>query len=222
MKITKLNSAIRRVWTCSLILAGSLAAFAFAAPSYGDSLTYSFTGTAGPTGSATDTLTSDGVSITATGYSAANTTEQLYIRNDEDKGLGLANTPVHEIDGGAFIQLNLSNLWAQNPTSVSLNMTDADEKYDVWGSNTAGVPGTLLLNKASAAEISLLGFSGYNYITISSPTGSVVLTSVTAIDSSSSGTGSVPEPGTLTLLALGLACAGFVAYRSGSHSLTQA
>jgi hypothetical protein len=220
--ITKLKNASGRVRSCFLILAGGLAAFTFAVPSYGDSLNYSFTGTAGATGSATDTLTSDGVTVSATGYSATDTTEALYIRNDEDQGLGLGNTPYHEIDGGAFLELNLSKLWAQNPTSVSLNIGDSDEKYDVWGSNSAGVPGTLLLNQASASEISLLGFSGYNYITISSPEGSVVMTSLAATDGSSAGASSVPEPGMLTLLALGLACAGFVAYRSGSNGPTQA
>ena len=97
---TKLKNAIHRVRTCSLILTGGLAALAFGVPSYGDSLNYSFTGTAEATGSATDTLASDGVSITATGYSATDTTEQLYIRSDDDHGLGLISSRQnHEISG---------------------------------------------------------------------------------------------------------------------------
>jgi hypothetical protein len=224
--ITNLKNTFGRVRTCSLILAGGVAAFAFALPSYGDSLNYSFTGTAGATGSATDTLTSDGVSVSATGYSATDTTEQLYIRNDDDHGLGLISTALnHEISGGGFIQVNLSQLWAQHPTSVILNLSSVDpgENYNIWGSNAPGaVAGTLLMSHVTASDISLLGLSGYNYITIDAPEGSVLLNSIDAVDGSGSGTSSVPEPGMLTLLALGLACAGFVAHRSGSNGPTQA
>jgi hypothetical protein len=223
--ITNLKDAISGTRARSLFLAGGLAAFVFVLPSYADSLTYSFTGTAGATGSATETLTSDGVSITATGYSATNTAEQLYIRNDDDHGLGLITTPEnHEISGNTFIQVNLSQLWAQHPTSAILNLSSVDpgEKFNVWGSNAAGVTGTMLLSGATASEISLLGFSGYNYITISAPAGSVLLKSIDAVDGSGGDPTSAPEPGVLALLALGLTCAGFVVYRSGSQDPAEA
>jgi hypothetical protein len=228
--MANLRYVVRRIRTCSLVLAGAVAAFAFAVPSYGDSLTYNFTGTAGAAGSAATTLTSDGVSITAQGYGATNTIEQLFIRNDEDRGFGLIGTPEnHEITGNAFIQVNLSQLWAQHPTSALLGITDADEGYNVWGSNTAGVKGTLLLSNATAAEVSLLGFGGYQFISVSSSSGSVLLNSIKASDAPSdpissrdSTPVSTPEPGILTLLALGLTCAGFIAYRWGSNDLTQA
>lgn len=229
--MANLKYVLRRIRTCSLILLGGLAAFALAVPSFGDTLTYSFTATPGNAGTAMKTFSSDGVNITVTGFAVAGTTEQLFFRRGDDIGLGLARTIHHEIAGTAFVQVDLSQLWAQKPTSASLNLSSVDpgEFFDVWGSNVAGTPGILLMSHISASQVNLIGFSGFQFISVSAPQGSVLLSTIKASDSPSdpispppSTPVSTPEPGILTLLALALTCAGFIAYRWGSHDLTQA
>lgn len=77
------------------------------------------------------------------------------------------------------------------------------ETYQVWGSNTAGSPGTLLATNQSGTTFDLSSDSQYPYITISSPNGSVLIDSLVATVPSSST--STPEPSSATLLLFGLA-----------------
>ncbi len=132
----------------------------------------------------------------------------LYGKNEGagETGLGLAGLPSNEIQYKSFIQLDLSNLFANGFTSLSMIVSSMqeDEGYYVWGSNTLGVPGVLLRTKLGEPvedEFQVPAFGSYALISISA-------TPVTNGDASdvlimNGLTATVPEPATLAMLAVG-------------------
>lgn len=175
--------------------------FLSAAPVFADSTTtFTFTSTPGNIGT-TDTFTAGSLSLIATGYSASNVTVGMFAKNDATQmGLGLVNDIFNqnEISGASFIQLNLSNILAAGPSSISISMqsvTGAD-RYAISGSNTAGVMGTVLATDLTAASFTLPDL-GFQYISISAPAGNVLLHDVEV-------TTPTPEPSSASMLLLGL------------------
>ena len=172
-----------------------------AAPVFADSTTtFTFIGTLGNIGTS-DTFTSGSLSLVATGYSAPGTTADMWAKNlgPDEAGLGLAmgSTGTHEISGTGFIQLNLTQILAASPSgvSISLGSIQTGDTYDVWGSNTAGTLGTLLAANQKGLSLPLADLGTFTYISISAPTGDVLLDDVEV---------TTPEPNSATLLLFGL------------------
>ncbi len=116
-----------------------------------------------------------------------------------ESGLGLVNDPSNEneISGNSFIQLNVADLFNYNlkQLSIQIGSIQANEGYAVWGSNTAGTPGTFLekytntngKNKTDVNSFSAPNFGTYKYYSISATNGNVLL------DSGISASPDVPE-----------------------------
>jgi hypothetical protein len=180
----------------------------FVGPAFADSTSsgsFDFASTLGTLGTS-DTLTSGSFSVVATGYSAPGMTTNLYAKNDgpNEIGMGLAAGTDKEISGTQFIQLNLTQILSTNPTSVVLGVGSIQfpDTYQIWGSNTAGTLGTMLATNQSSFTFDLSSFGKYDYISVTSPTGTVLIDGLTVnqpINRSAS------EPNSATLLLVGLA-----------------
>jgi hypothetical protein len=174
-------------------------------PVFADSTdSFTFTGTLGNVGP-TETVTSGGASLTVTGYSAPGVTSNLFAKNEgpTEFGLGMASGADHEIAGSLTLQVDLQQILALHPSSITIGISSlqAGETYQIWGSNTAGTPGTLLASHQSGTTFNLTN-DQFRFITISSPNASVLLDSLVATVPSSTST---PEPGSAVLLLFGLA-----------------
>jgi hypothetical protein len=124
-------------------------------------------------------------------------------------GLGFASGLDHEVSGSYFLQLNLQQILASNPSWVTLGLgsLQSPDAYNIWGSNQAGTPGKLIASNQTGSTFNLSDLGKYRYISISaaSPDDSVLLTNVFAGDASGGGTTKTPEPGSASLLVAGLA-----------------
>ena len=112
--------------------------------------------------SPTRTFTSDGYQITARGYddfdrNGIGTASNLYFKHRppdggaNESGLGLANSPHHELNGSAtgptnFIQLDLRSILSQGFTNGQIAVTSlqSGESFQLFGSNSQGVLGTAI------------------------------------------------------------------------------
>jgi hypothetical protein len=126
-----------------------LLVFAAAPAARADTITFSFPGTHTGLLSTSQAFTSSGVTITAYGYTSAGVATKLYGKTDggDETGLGIAGAPHNEIQTTNFIQLDLANLWARNPTSfyMQIGSVQLGEGWNIYGSTTLGVRGTKLL-----------------------------------------------------------------------------
>jgi hypothetical protein len=113
-------------------------------------------------GSTTETYTSQGYTITASGYDNSNGTgspHELFFKNQPlnngavEFGLGLTNTRDNELQAGSsasnpfdFIQFDLAAITTAGLTNgkVKVGSIQAGESFSIFGSNTAGVLGTKL------------------------------------------------------------------------------
>lgn len=173
--------------------------FLSAAPVLADSTQFTFTGTLGDIGPGPVTFTAGSLSLTATGWSAPSTPADMFAKNTgpDEMGLGLAAEPQHEISGTMFIQLNIANILAANPSagSVSLESITGSDTYAVWGSHTAGVLGTNLGTGLTGPSFTLPDLGMFQFISISAPTGNVLLHDLDV---------TTPEPSSASMLLLGL------------------
>ncbi len=195
----------------SLVLFGSFLATGASANS---SYIWDLTNPKGNVGSSSHTYVSNigNINLGASGYVATNAATSnswntgnisdvnLYGKGSgigSEDGLGLANDPTgdHEIAGKSFLQLNVSDLLSHHLSSFNLAIgsIQSGEGYAIWGSNTAGTPGTYLTSykangqSASVSSFAAPDFGKYNYYSISAPTGNVLL------DNGISGAPAVPE-----------------------------
>jgi hypothetical protein len=166
--------------------------------------TFNFASPTGDLGTQ-ETYTNNGVSITAYGFEGLFDSTRLWGKNagGDEKGLGIKNEDDHEIDTHNFVQLSMSNLWSQSPTSLSMSIgsVQSGESWRIYGSNVLGSLGTLLLTGTTDAP-AMFGVTpmpaGYAYLGVRAGSGNVLLSSLSA------NTAPVPEPGSLALLASGL------------------
>ena len=163
-----------------------------------DTYTYNVVTGSGLTGTTAD-FTANGKTITAYG-SVNGVGADLWFKNGggSETGLGLAVPVNHEIAGNSFIQFDISQLLAVNPTSLTLSIGSVGpgESYSVWGSNSVLDKGTWL-GSSSSPMFSVPGFASYKFISISAASGNVLVTGVTAKTD-------VPEPGSSSLIIAGL------------------
>lgn len=180
------------------LLTLATAGFFFCLPALADSFS-------APTGSmgTSHTFLVNGTSITATGYSSAGVSRNLYFKNGggDETGLGLAGMTANEIGGTGFIQFGLGSFLAaaSGATQLTLGSVEAGESYSVYGSNVAGSKGALLGGSGAANTTFTLPATSYQYISVGAPSGNVLVQGITTTDSVS-----VPEPGAIFLLFTGL------------------
>lgn len=128
-----------------------------------------------------------------------------------------AEAAEQEIEEFSFVQLDVKNLLDNNFTSLSLAIGSVqagqnppgqpDEGFYVWGSNTAGVPGTFLFEHLSSdLTFSVPQFGSFRYISVSATPHGPLATSPgesNVLIRDGSAAVQIPEPATLSLLALG-------------------
>jgi hypothetical protein len=139
-----------------------------------------------PTGNQGNTqpYTVNGITITAYGYKNSGTATALYGRNDgaDEYGLGIAGTAENEIDLSNFVQLDLSGAIASGAQNAMMIVTSVQsgESFNVYGSNTLGSIGTLLLSNktADATPFAIPSFPNYKYIGVRAAAGNVLLGAV--------------------------------------------
>ena len=168
------------------------------------------------------TYTGSGLSVTATGYSAASTQAALYGKNlgGDENGIGLAGDPSgqHEIYKGTdFIQLDVHSLFGlATGASFFMGSSTNGENWAVYGSNTAGALGTQLMTGTDESLHALTGWGQYNYYdfvslgtwnstTHSYGTGNVLLGGLSIA--------AAPEPATWAMMLVGFGAMGFASRR---------
>jgi hypothetical protein len=170
-----------------------------ALPASANSLPYSFgipTGTLG----VSQAYTVNGITLTAYGFDNS-TPINLYGKNDggDETGLGISRAPDHEIQTYNFVQLDVTNLHSLNILSalISMGSVQEGEGWKLYGSNTLGSLGTLLMSGSQdmgSTDI-MSDIKQYDFIGIQASSHDVLLSSLT-IDYSQN----VPEPASLLLL----------------------
>jgi hypothetical protein len=160
-----------------------------------------------PTGTTTESYTSGGYTITASGYDNTNsqgslrlgTPTELYFKNVGpingafETGLGVNNTADHELTAGSspsspfdFIQLNLTSILQAGATNGAVNVTSVQsgEAFTIFGSNIAGAKGTQLGGTYSSSFdnmfVNLPNFGQYDFYSIAAAEGDVIIKAVAA------------------------------------------
>ncbi len=202
---------------CNLLFCLSLAfgfiALALPVKALASPILYNFTSPLGTLGTS-QSYTASGVTITAYGFNGVGGTAKLYGKNDggDEIGLGIAGGSDNEINKVNFVQLDLSNLWANNPTSLAMafGSVQSGEGWKIYGSNTLGTLSTLLFS-GSADYPTAFNFpsipNSYKYIGIQASGGDVLIASL------SGNIVPTPEPATYLLLGSTLLLVGAVTMR---------
>ena len=155
-----------------------------------------------PAGSTALTYTSQGYTITATGYDnngGTGTPTELYYKhvppNDGafETGLGVVNTFNHELQPGSsvsnpfdFIQFDLTTIISAGATSGAVSVTSVQEgeRFTIFGSNVAGTLGAQLgATYGSSLDnifVSLPNFGQYNFYSIAAAVGDVIPVALSA------------------------------------------
>lgn len=160
----------------------------------------------------TDTFTIGGdSSLSLTGFYAAHATVGMWEKNagPNELGLGLDNGINHEISSPEFIQINLNPLFDQNKHAIvsvtlGIDSIQGNDAYAIWGGNTPGIPGTLLADNQTKPTFTIPDLGAFDYISITAASGTVLLDDINV---------QTPEPASLLLLLVGMACIAFVARR---------
>jgi hypothetical protein len=136
--------------------------------------------------------TSNGVSLPVYGYSNSGQPTNLYSNNvGGNSALGLSNwSNQNQIDSGHFVQFDFSGHVGSGATGASFTVTSFDwnASFDVYGSNTQGSLGTLLVSNVSVnswnsqstgTTQNIPNFGNYKYICVKAHTGDCQVQTVT-------------------------------------------
>ena len=192
------------------------AVLAFVSPAGADTFSYDFSSPTGPLGTS-QAYTSNGVTVTARGYSGISTPNNVGTptnlfgkqQGGIEMGLGIAAGTNNEIQDPYFIQLDLTDVFSKlNVTSAMLSMASvtSGESYDIYGSNTQGVPGTKLIAGGTLDQtfFNLPNLGSFLYYSAGASNPDVLVAALTIQAASP-----VPEPGSLALTAAGLGSLAF-------------
>ena len=159
----------------------------------------------------THVFTSGGLTVTASGFTAANAPTALYGKNGggDEIGVGLANDPSHDNEiyyGMGYVQLDVSALFGLvSSVTFSTNSTTDGEQWSIFGSNVSGsYAGSALLTGTNRSSATLPGFGSYRYYDFVSTSTSggknFLIAGLTAT--------AVPEPATWAMMLLGFGLIG--------------
>ncbi|MEP7236459.1 MAG: SdrD B-like domain-containing protein [Ferruginibacter sp.] len=130
----------------------------------------------GPMGTS-HAYTVNGVTVTAYGFTNAGAATALYGKNagGNETGLGIASNSDFEIDNTHFVQLDLNQVIASGATSgtMTIGSMQAGEPSSVYGSNTLGTRGTLLMTVPVSLDntpFPIPGLPTYRYISVQAST----------------------------------------------------
>jgi len=174
-------------------------------PASADSLSYSFNSPSGALGVSQQYIV-NGITLTAYGFDNSGHAINLYGKNDggDEVGLGIDRAPNHEIQTYNFVQLDVTALHSLNIQSalMSFGSVQEGEGWNLYGSNTLGSLGALLLsgNEDGGSTNIMSEVMSYDYIGVRASSADVLLSSLSV--SYSQG---VPEPASLMLLGTALA-----------------
>jgi hypothetical protein len=145
------------------------------------------------------------------------TSKPLYGKHDglNETGLGLDKLlGDHEIDNTSFVQLDVTDMYAKGIKNFTMGIGSIQktEGYMVWGSNSQGVPGTLLRSYVGTVDapnyFAVPDFGKYNYFSISGTPIAKNSSSSDVVILDGASTAVIPEPTTYAALA-GTALLGF-------------
>ena len=128
--------------------------------------------------------TVNGITVTAYGFTNSGWPTALYGNNNgsDQYGLGIDATATNEIDTSNFVQLDLTSAIASGAKNLMMTVTDVQsgEGFNVYGSNTLGSIGTLLLSNQTTdgTPFAIPNFSNYKYIGVRASAGNVLLGAV--------------------------------------------
>jgi hypothetical protein len=179
----------------------------FAAPAWADSTGWNFDSITGTQGQS-QIYSSNGIDITAYGFSSAGTATDLYGKRNggNENGLGISGLADYEIGGSSFIQLYLvpAEDALHNPQfDLAIGSVQPDEGYAIYGSNAIGSLGSLLLTgNLDETFFAVNGAGKYSFLSIRATTGNVLVSSLSAKSTAT------PEPTSLALFGAGLTLLG--------------
>jgi hypothetical protein len=159
-------------------------------------------------------------SPTASGCSAT----YLYGKNGggAEQGLGIYTDPTgdNEIYQGAFVQLNLTNLFLDiSPAygSITLGSVQANEYFTFWMNSTQGQPGSFLYRGTGSGNPATVTLGANNpgvdlgsdmFFSVGAQQGNVLLSTISATVPDPPINVNAPEPASFVLAGLALAGAG--------------
>lgn len=207
-----------------LFLASFEAASSFG---YGSVIVYSFGNPSAippalqAVGAGSYAVTNSGITLTAYGYSTTpNSPKNLEWKNGggDENGLGFTNTVDNEITLDSnnhpanYIQVDVSQAMTAGGLNgkIKVGSVTSGESFDVWGSNTLGALGTNLIsgNATDNSFVSIPLWGLYNYIAVTvhpqlSPSEDHSYSNDVLLSGLEFTRSDVPEPATVSLLALG-------------------
>ena len=128
--------------------------------------------------------TVNGITITAYGFTNYGWPTALYGNNSgsDQYGLGIDATSTNEIDSSNFVQLDLTSVIASGAQNATMTVTNVQsgESFNVYGSNTLGSIGTVLLSNQTTdgTPFAIPNFGNYKYISVRAAVGNVLLGAV--------------------------------------------
>jgi hypothetical protein len=178
-------------------------------------------GLSGPVGSDHFSVSTNGLTLTAYGFNADNSLHGLFWKQGgpDEQGIGLTNTLDTELTliGGTsianYIQIDVSQVTNFPSAQIRVQSVTDGEEFNVFGSNTKGVIGTLiatgLTNENSFVNIPDWGQYGFISVAVT-PQGSTRPSDNLLMDAIAV----IPEPGVLSLVLAGIVGLGLLRHRA--------